>query len=223
MVSTPLDKWVKNRKFEQPVTFVQVGSNDGVSAGGILGVSSDPLYPYVKEKGWEGIFIEPVQYMFERLQNTYNDTPGLRFLNIAISNEFTEREIWRVKEDALPHLPWFADKISTFHKSIIYDELAQSVDVDSILVSDRVSCVPLWHVFETYLPNEKIDLLQIDAEVHDAIILKSSNIPVYRPEFVMLEHKHLKKTEIEEVVALLDYAGYSIEFGENDIFASTVQ
>ncbi len=223
MVTTPLDAWANAKSAKgRSVTFVQVGSNDGVSAGGVPGVSDDPIHRHVKENGWRGILIEPVRHVFERLQTAYQGFPDLKFLNVAISSNFEERDIWRVREEALPQLPWFADKISTFHKSILYSELAHIGDVDSILVSERVSCIPLWHVLETHFPRTRIDLLQIDAEGHDLEVLASAKLDKHRPEFVMFEHKHLQTYEIEAARNMLNSIGYSIRFGQNDAYARLI-
>ena len=47
------------QRYNQPLSFIQVGANDGVYG--------DPLRSYVRRFGWKGILVEPQQDVFERL------------------------------------------------------------------------------------------------------------------------------------------------------------
>ncbi len=65
-------------KLKETVTFIQVGSNDGKSG--------DPLNKFINSYNWEGIVIEPIPFLFEKLKKNYrNKISNLNFLNITIS------------------------------------------------------------------------------------------------------------------------------------------
>jgi hypothetical protein len=57
--------------------FVDIGANDGMVA--------DPICPFIRPYGARGIFVEPVPYVFERLQANYADVPGIVFENVAVA------------------------------------------------------------------------------------------------------------------------------------------
>jgi hypothetical protein len=61
------------------VFFIQVGSHTGQSRG-------DYVRPKIK-KGWSGVLIEPVKYLFERLKKHYGENPKLILENVAIDTK----------------------------------------------------------------------------------------------------------------------------------------
>ncbi len=72
-------------------TVVQIGANDGKSR--------DPVYPFIMERGWSGILVEPIPSMFEKLSNTYRDVPNVKLENCAIANTDGTVKMYRVVED----------------------------------------------------------------------------------------------------------------------------
>jgi len=65
------------------VFFVQVGSNDGVQG--------DPIHDLiVSRESWRGIFIEPIDFLFQRLRKNYGEAERFVFENVAIALEILE-------------------------------------------------------------------------------------------------------------------------------------
>ena len=58
--------------------FVEIGSNDGER--------SDHLRPFILSRRWSGIMVEPVPYIFERLQRNYGGTDRIVLANLAIAD-----------------------------------------------------------------------------------------------------------------------------------------
>ena len=68
---------------------LQIGAHDGITA--------DPISNKVKKNSWSGLFVEPVDYLFERLKLNYKGYDNLKFENSVISNtkgyvDFYERK-----------------------------------------------------------------------------------------------------------------------------------
>jgi hypothetical protein len=68
--------------------FLQVGAMDGKNF--------DPLFKHVRRFNWQGLLIEPLPDMFERLRQNYSDCAGLLFENCAVTDAAEEIEIHRV-------------------------------------------------------------------------------------------------------------------------------
>ena len=83
---------------QKVVSFIQIGSNDGTS--------NDPLREFIIRGGWRGVLVEPISYLFQRLQSNYRGLKGLQFENCAVSP--FEREI------TLQHSGLFFER---FHKA----------------------------------------------------------------------------------------------------------
>ncbi len=85
------------------VFFVQVGSNDGVQG--------DPIHDLVQSrKGWRGIFIEPIDFLFRRLRQNYGDSDRFVFENVAISTKRETKKFYYVSEKAKElDLPYWHD------------------------------------------------------------------------------------------------------------------
>ncbi|MBI2477370.1 MAG: hypothetical protein HYV60_01570, partial [Planctomycetia bacterium] len=60
-------------KPDEDFFFVEIGAFDGVTA--------DPIYHMVCDRGWRGVLVEPQLEAFKLLQENYADRPGLQFFN----------------------------------------------------------------------------------------------------------------------------------------------
>src|SRR5262249_8026449 len=57
--------------------FVNIGANDGVS--------NDPVYPFLREYGWRGIAVEPLEPIFAELRQNYRSFPNVILERTAIA------------------------------------------------------------------------------------------------------------------------------------------
>ncbi|HEU4432435.1 MAG TPA: hypothetical protein VFR51_03510, partial [Pyrinomonadaceae bacterium] len=87
------------------VFFVQVGSNDGVHG--------DPIHDLiVSRQTWSGIFVEPVNFLYQKLQKNYGNAERFVFENVAIGTEKCRKKFYYVSEKAREELdlPYWHDQ-----------------------------------------------------------------------------------------------------------------
>jgi FkbM family methyltransferase len=181
--------------------FVQVGSNDGLTG--------DPLHELIMHNPlWKGIFIEPVDYVFERLIRNYGNRERFAFEQIAIAEEAGEREFFYVSEQALqdPAAPSFSDQLGSFDRSHITNH---SLLLDKYIISKKIRCELLESVLNKHNV-VNIDIIHIDAEGYDYKVLRQINFDRYKPRLVLFEHSHLRSGEIYESWKLLKSHGYKL-------------
>jgi FkbM family methyltransferase len=184
-----------------PVTFVQIGSNDG-----LLG---DPLHELIKSNPlWRGVFIEPVDYVFNRLVQNYGKSERFAFEKIAIAERPGERAFYFVSEDAFtdPSIPPLADKLGSFMRSHI---VKHSPALEKYIVTTKVRCDTLSAVLARHNLST-IDLVHTDTEGYDFHILQQIDFQKYRPKIILFEHAHMTPAEYRESKDLLQRFGYRL-------------
>jgi FkbM family methyltransferase len=182
--------------------FVEVGANDGEQ--------HDHLRPFILSRGWRGIMVEPVPYIFERLRANYGRLDGVELENAAIA-EIDGTLPFYYLVDAEPRdrerLPDWYDGVGSFSREKVLAHRKSIPDVDDRLVTKEVPCM----TFETLCRRhgvEQVDLLVIDTEGYDAEILRSIDFEARTPRLVVYEHFHLDPSARRECRALLEDAGY---------------
>jgi hypothetical protein len=71
--------WISFLIKESDAQVVQIGSNNGKSG--------DPIYRIIlQRKGWKGLFVEPVPYLFHQLKTNYGNNPRFKFENSVINH-----------------------------------------------------------------------------------------------------------------------------------------
>ncbi|MDD1443967.1 FkbM family methyltransferase [Dolichospermum sp. ST_sed3] len=186
--------------FKQHVTFIQVGSNNGITG--------DPIFPYITNYSWRGVLVEPVPYLFEELKNNYkSNAPNLIFENSAIADRNGQLKFYRLQKTDLPDMPIWYDQLGSFNKEVILRQKTVIPHFDDLLIEDIVNAI----TFETLLEKhtiEKTDLIHIDTEGYDFEILKL--IPFYKlgVELIMFEHVHLSNTDYKSSLNMLAKNGF---------------
>lgn len=123
------------------------------------------------KKGWEGINIDPNPKTIE-IFNKYR--PKDINLNIGISESGNSLTYYEFEESA----------ISTFSEEFYAARIAQGA---RFMGKREVKTFKLSEVFDRYLNNRTIDVLDIDVEGIDVEVLKSNNWEKYRPKIVLVE------------------------------------
>lgn len=216
-----LEQWMSRAasRLGPDTFFVQVGANDGFCLGPDGMTSACPLYPFVREHSWPGLLVEPVPYLFDRLRDSYREHSNLIFEKIAISDVSGPMPFFRISE-AAQNLPWYASKIGGLTPKVILEELSFLPNLGELIVVETVPCETLNAVLERH-KIQHVDLLQVDAEGADLRVLLSFDLQRYRPQVVMLEHKHLSPADRRFASRLLQDSGYALEMDETDLFATT--
>jgi FkbM family methyltransferase len=196
----PLERVVHAYARSEPhATFVQVGAHDG----SVL----DPLRRALLCTSWTGVLVEPVPYVFARLEERYGGRPGLHLENVAISHH----------EGTMPfhHLPetgglWYCyDALGSFRREVVVSHAAFVPDIEERLVTVDVPCAPLAEVCRRN-GVERPQVVQIDTEGYDLEVLRGIDFDAHRPTLVMFEHLHLDAGERAEAKDLLEVRGYSL-------------
>ena len=163
--------------------FIQVGANDGTG--------EDPLTQSVAHWQWSGIMIEPVPYVFERLERTYGTHPRIRLANVAIADHDGVQEMYFLAEaDADAAVPDWYDKLGSLRKDVILKHTDSIPDIEQRLTALEVACVTFDTLCRDHDVNH-VDLVQIDTEGYDFEIIKLIDLERLRPMIVMFENYHM--------------------------------
>jgi len=198
-----------------PVFFLQVGSNDGLRY--------DPLHPFiVNNKNWTGIFVEPVDLMFQRLQKNYDFSERFIFENVAIGSTTETRKFYYVSENAKELgdsvSSWY-DQIGSFDKAHLLKHCTgRNSRLEPYIVEQEVKCVRLQDILDKHRV-KKIDLIHIDAEGFDYEVLSQIDFKKYKPSIVIYEHYHLSVDEKLKAESILQTHGYTVTELEEDTLA----
>ena len=182
--------------------FVEIGANDGEQ--------HDHLRPFILDRVWSGIMVEPVPYVFERLRKNYGDLPRVILENAAIGNRDGEMPFYYLVDapaEERASLPDWYDGIGSFSRDAILSHARQIPDVEERLVETPVRTM----TFETLCDQHAVshvDLLLIDTEGYDGEIVHSIDFSRRRPQLLVYEHYHLEPRERLATAAHLRESGY---------------
>lgn len=204
------DRILKAVGSKPSVFFVQVGSNDGVQG--------DPIHDLiVSRENWSGIFIEPIDFLFQRLRKNYGEAERFIFENVAIGTEKGTKTFYYVSEKARTELdlPYWHDQLGSFDKAHITRALGEQMS--PYIVEEDIECLPLPDVFDRNRV-EAIDLIHIDTEGFDYKVLSQLDLERYKPSIILFEHHLLSDEEFVSARKLLRGAYRLLEYG-NDTLA----
>ena len=184
-------------------TIIQIGSHEGFTC-------NDPIYNVV-DNTTKMILVEPVPYLFSRLQKNYKervgDTENIIFINKAVSNFSGEIEMTVPSENNdFSRLPFWASQLGSIN-SVHATGHIPHLQVEKIIVKTTT----VNEIVREYNISE-IDLLHTDTEGHDYNILMAYDFNV-KPRKIMFEHKHIdglfcvgsKYTELSNRLISLGY------------------
>jgi FkbM family methyltransferase len=194
----------------QPM-FVKVGANDGITDDPI----SDLLLANDK---WKGLLIEPVPFLFERLQKNFSDNKRFVLERVAIGANSRAATFYYVDEkamDSIPNLPEWYGQLGSFDRNHITKHLGA---VAPFIVESIVDVRPLPAVLEKNGIRD-VHLLHIDAEGYDYEVLKTIDLANQAPAAILIEHKHLCVTDKVNLIELLREHEYSVDDCGGDYFA----
>ena len=211
-----LDSWRRRRRMAGPrllrafaracpeAFFIEIGSNDGEQ--------HDHLSDLIRSRPWRGIMVEPVPYVFRRLQANYQSNDRVALENVAVSNADGSRAFYHLRE-AMPseiaRLPRWYDGIGSFSRETVVGHRGFIPDIESRLIATEVPCV----TFESLCRRHGVaefDLLLLDTEGHEAVILDAVDLDAHSPRLVVFEHYHLSEGDRDRCRRRLAAAGYDL-------------
>ncbi len=193
--------------------FIEIGANDGLQ--------HDHLRPFLLSLPWTGVMVEPLVWVFERLEANYRGCDGLAFENAAIADVDGRVPFYYVapSEDRGDDAPIWSDAIGSLSQEEVEKTIAaarkfaargggvQIPGIESRIERTEVPCL----TFESLCAKhriEKLDLLVIDAEGYDYEIIKGIDFERHRPRLLIYESIHFSPEQREETRRHLEELGY---------------
>jgi FkbM family methyltransferase len=182
--------------------FVEVGANDGEQ--------HDHLREHIRGRSWRGLMVEPVPYVFARLERNYGDLERVVCVNAAIADRDGERPFFTLREAGAAEragLPDWYDGVGSFSRAAVLSHAAQMPDVAERIVELRVPAMR----FATLCARhglDRVDLLVVDTEGYDWEIIRSIDLAAHRPRLVVYEHFHLSGEDRAACRAHVEAQGY---------------
>jgi FkbM family methyltransferase len=199
------------KEFSSPL-FVKVGANDGITGD----PCSDIL---LTDSRWRGILIEPVPYLFEKLQESFGDKSRFVLEQVAIGPDIARSTFYGVDVAAteqLPNLPVWYDQIGSFDRNHILKHFGESIS--PFIFEIQVDVIPLDEVFRRHEVSQ-CQLLHIDTEGFDLKVLKTLNLENIRPVVIYIEHKHLPANEKNDLIIRFSKYRYELRDCGDDFLA----
>ncbi len=181
------------------VFFVQVGSNDATHG--------DPLRNFIFNCNWSGIMIEPVKFVFKRLEKNFHKFENITLENVAISSENRVQNFYYLKE--CDDLPVTYDQLGSFSLETILKNSTWIPDIQERIVTTQVDCMTFAALCDKHNLSD-IDVIHIDTEGYDFEILKMISFERFQPKIILYEHKHLSPTDKAECRAYLEARNYEL-------------
>jgi FkbM family methyltransferase len=175
----------------------------------------DPICNYVKKNRWQGVLVEPVPYLFEKLKDNYMGFHDrLFFENSAIASESGKLKFYRLQRSNLPDLPEWYDQLGSFKKEVILKHRKIVPFFDDLLMEDTVNAITFKELLDKY-SIKKLSLVHIDTEGYDFEIIKMIPFSDLGIDLIMFEHKHLSYPDYKQALRLLQGYGYEAHSVEN--------
>jgi FkbM family methyltransferase len=196
------DILVDYANFKSSVNFVQVGSNNGITA--------DPISRFITNSDWKGVLIEPVPYLFDELKENYKPySDRLIFENSAIANVNGELKFYRLKKSENKDLPYWYDQLGSFNKEVVLKHRDSIPGFDDLFIEDKVNAITFSGMLDKHSIGN-VDFIQIDTEGYDYEILKLIPFESFNVEFIMFENRHLSDTDYKQAIRLLKANGFIV-------------
>jgi FkbM family methyltransferase len=192
--------------------FVKVGANDGLTGD----PCSDLL---LADERWSGVLIEPVPFIFARLQKNFRDRGRFSLEQIAVGpagNGATFHYIEPSAKLTHPDLPDWFDQIGSFDPSHISKHFGTRLD--AFVRKLPIRSEPLSEIFVRH-QIASLELLHVDTEGFDLKVLSTLDFSRVRPKCIFIEHKHLDASDRRTLLGLLKAQNYRIRDCGGDYFA----
>jgi FkbM family methyltransferase len=180
------------------LTFVQIGAYDGVS--------TDPLRKYIERCGWSGVMLEPQPQPANQLRALYRDNPKIVILEAALDSERRTRNLYTIESGVVPK---WAGGMASFDRTHILKQSYLIEGLEGMVRELRVNCV-IFDDILGYLPENRLDLLQIDVEGADGYILSLFPFDRFKPAIIHWEIKNMTRIQQEEALERVIAHGYQV-------------
>jgi FkbM family methyltransferase len=192
-------------------SLIQIGANDGVS--------HDHLHNIIKKFRLESLLLEPIKKYFLELQNNYSNYDNVSLENSALSVNNEIIFLYKVNPEYFDKYGTISSGISSFYKK----HLIQHGIKKKHIVQEKVNQIN----FEALLQKhnfQSFDLLLIDTEGYDCQIVNDFFLKIkeIRP-IIIFEWSHVKNSELEYKLNIINKNNYSFFTVEDDIFCFPIE
>jgi FkbM family methyltransferase len=196
-------------KNQSSIVALNIGSMDGVMFDEMIG--------YTNMYNFNVLYVEPIPYLFERLQSNIKNKA--MFENSAISDYNGVIEMMTIDKEiidsGLVHSCFYGMSAVYPPKNGLGSEFDRpTVEKYGKLI--KVPCI----TFETLINKHKInnfEIVKIDAEGHDFNIFKQIDLKKYNPKVIRLEWINLTDDEQKQIINIFNDNNYVYEISGQDI------
>lgn len=201
-----IDRYSRQKK---DIFFVQIGSNDGITA--------DPISDFIRRDKWSGILVEPIEYLFKQLINNYKDQENLFFENVAISEKKELKKFYSIIETE-DNICNFASGLGSFFPEVILSHKHVFPNIEKYLKCEEINCITFDVLLENY-NTDRVDIIHLDTEGYDYEIIKQINFRKIKPDIILFEHKHLKIRDYKKCINYMRRNNYGLYKESDDTIA----
>lgn len=199
-------------KNKENVFLVQVGAMDGISYDDVAG--------YSRMYNWDGLYVEPIPYLFNKLVKSKKDTD--LFEQAAIVEENKEVQMITIDPDVIE-----AGKIHhgfSGMSAVIPPKNGFAHDNDRPIMEEygkliTVTGITLSTLLDKYNINN-LDIFLCDAEGLDWSVFKQLDLDTYRPKALRFEIINLNSEEKQHIIDKFNCYNYVYEISGQDIDAT---
>jgi FkbM family methyltransferase len=170
--------------------FVEIGANDGVQ--------HDHLRPFILDRRWSGVMVEPQPHVFARLALNYAGVTGVAIENAAITDRDGRVAFYYPAppsdERDEAGLPDWYDGIGSLSREAVLSHARHIPDIEQRLVETEVPSLSYASLCEKH-GLARVDLLLLDTEGADYELLRGMDFGERPPRLVIYEHYHLTASE----------------------------
>lgn len=185
------DKWVNEvLKGKRGGFFVELGASDGVNLSN--------TFFFEKELGWNGICIEPNDFLFSKLK----ENRSCNVSNSLVSFESGRNVQFSMSDVVSGIVDNFTGPFTIKHPNSCVLKITKTLD----------------EIFDEMNAPKMIDYLSLDVEGHEYQILSTFPFDKYNFRCITVEHNapHIGNTEQMKIRSLLEKNGYFFVKGNDD-------
>jgi len=205
----PLTKLLMGMSSKGPLTFVQIGSNDGLK--------NDPIGNLIKEFQWKGIMVEPFEGNYLKLKENFRDQSGLVFEQCGITEIPGEQDFFYI-EDISPDEPDWYDQVGSFDKTIFLKNIEVVPDLSKRMAVKKIPT----KTFDQLIKDHQlggVDILHLDTEGYDYKILLTIDFNEFKPSVVIFENEWMTQYELKEIRNYFKKYQYKLYYHHVDCIA----
>lgn len=205
-----------------PVTFLQVGANDGFV--------HDPLHKFIKRDHWRGVMLEPQPDVFnEYLVRLHRKRAGITPLNAALDAKDGTKTLYKI---GISNERW-ATGLSSFNREVLLNSIRKGVvqhkarkrgirlpeNQEEMIVGQEIATISPDTLLKMF-DKEGFQLLAVDTEGFDFEIIKMLDLDRVSPEVVIYEVANFDQKTALECRSYLEKRGYSCRTIGKDVLAT---